>query len=374
MSELPNPIGEALREGGSELGAQRVWGRLSKTLERRPRRRPVRALLAVAAVFLAIVATWAGWPREVLEPGPLTVAGEPLCERHLLALQQVPTAIALADGSVLRSVQPARLELLENSAHVFSVFLHSGEVQFEVQPGGPRRWTIETGLVTVEVVGTKFNVARSGGGVRVSVERGVVLVRGERVPNRVRRLEHGQTFELTTEDPPPSPAPLPAVSPVAPAPVRRAPPRSPKPPEVVVQTEEPAPLDAGEFDPAREKTPEELFTLADVARVAGHDTEAISLLERIIAAYPDDPMAPVAAFTIGKLQLEQLRDFAAASESFERADTLGIPDALREQTFVRWVEALGRAGQRTRCREVAQQYRQLFPGARSAAAEQQCAP
>lgn len=141
-----------------------------------------------------------------------------------------------------------------------------------------------------------------------------------------------------------------------------------------MQTEEPAPLDAGEFDPAREKTPEELFTLADVARVAGHDEEAISLLERIIAAYPDDPMAPVAAFTIGKLQLEQLRDFAAASESFERADTLGIPDALREQTFVRWVEALGRAGQRTRCREVAQQYRQLFPGARSAAAEQQCAP
>ena len=59
---------------------------------------------------------------------------------------------------------------------------------------------------------------------------------------------------------------------------------------------------------------------------------------------------------------------------FHRSLVLGIPDALREQTFVRWVEALGRAGQLTRCREVAQQYRHLFPGARSAAAEQQCAP
>ena len=206
MSELPNPIRDALRDGGFDLGAQRVWGRLSKTLERPSRRIPMRAVVAIAALLIASVAAWVLWPRDQRPVGPLTVGGETLNETHLGALQRAPAEIALADGSVLRSVKPARLELLENSAQVFSLFLHSGEVEFDVQPGGPRRWTIETGLVTVEVVGTKFNVARSDDGVRVSVERGVVLVRGERVPNRVRRLEHDQSFELTTEREAPTPA------------------------------------------------------------------------------------------------------------------------------------------------------------------------
>ena len=64
-----------------------------------------------------------------------------------------------------------------------------GGVRFEVEPDGPRRWTIETGLATVEVVGTVFEVERAPGAVDVRVERGVVVVRGERVPTIMREVE-----------------------------------------------------------------------------------------------------------------------------------------------------------------------------------------
>lgn len=46
-----------------------------------------------------------------------------------------------------------------------------------VQPGGPRRWQVEGGLATIEVVGT-------AGRLRVSVQRGAIVVRGEGVPDR----------------------------------------------------------------------------------------------------------------------------------------------------------------------------------------------
>ncbi len=365
MSELPNPIREALRDGGSELGAQRVWSRLSKSLDRPRRQRPTRAVvLALACLALALGGLWAFSSRAPETPGPLMADGRALDERHLAALQRANTELVLSDGSHLRSLQPSELEILENSAHVFSVFLHRGEIEFDIPPGGPRRWTIETGLVTVEVVGTKFIVARSETGVRVSVERGVVLVRGERVLNRVRRLEHGQTFELTS----PQELEEVRVEPTAieqPTPALKKRAITPPPPlELVADAGAPA-LDTG-------PSAEELFALADVARVSGHPYEAIGVLNRLIDAHPDDAMAPVAAFTIGKIQLEQLEAFDDASLSFERANLLGLPEALREQAFVRWIEALRRAHNLTRCREVAGQYRSLFPNARYVGAAQRC--
>jgi transmembrane sensor len=121
-----------------------------------------------------------------------------------------------------------------------------------------------------------------------------------------------------------------------------------------------------------EPSAEELFALADVARVSGHPYEAIGVLNRLIDTHPDDAMAPVAAFTIGKIQLEQLAAFDDASLSFERANLLGLPEALREQAFVRWIEALRRANNLTRCREVAEQYRSLFPNARYVGATERC--
>src|SRR5262249_56483416 len=66
----------------------------------------------------------------------------------------------------------------------------------EVMPKRGRTWTIETDLATVEVVGTAFSVERDARRLRVTVARGIVVVRGERVPGRIQRLSAGQSFEL----------------------------------------------------------------------------------------------------------------------------------------------------------------------------------
>src|SRR5262249_29869787 len=90
----------------------------------------------------------------------------------------------------------ARLEPIESSASNFIALLDRGSASFDVQPGGPRHWQIECGLATVEVVGTRFSCARSPDRLHVGVERGVVLVRGERVPSRARRLSAGESLDV----------------------------------------------------------------------------------------------------------------------------------------------------------------------------------
>ena len=54
-------------------------------------------------------------------------------------------------------------------------------------------------VATVEVVGTAFWVEAEEQRVRVRVERGAVLVRGERVPERVQRLSAGEEIEIRKE-------------------------------------------------------------------------------------------------------------------------------------------------------------------------------
>src|SRR5262249_13350397 len=97
-----------------------------------------------------------------------------------------------------------------------------GSVLYDVRPGGPRRWTIECGLATVEVIGTAFRIDRTSLRVHVEVFRGVVLVRGERVPDRAARLTAGMSLDVTAAAPaattapwepaPPPPALTPAAS------------------------------------------------------------------------------------------------------------------------------------------------------------------
>jgi len=87
-----------------------------------------------------------------------------------------------------RSWPRRSLEVLNNDQSSFSTALRRGRATFEVHPGGPRRWTVEGGLATIEVVGTEFTLERgpeSAGGHRAP---GRGAVRGEHVPDRVQKL------------------------------------------------------------------------------------------------------------------------------------------------------------------------------------------
>jgi transmembrane sensor len=117
---------------------------------------------------------------------------------------------------------------------------------------------------------------------------------------------------------------------------------------------------------ARSAQVEDLFALADVARLSGHPADAVEPLERVVAEYPSDPRAPLAAFTIGRVELESLAAPGAAARAFEQALALGIPGGLAEDAYVYLAEARARSGDRAGAARAYQDYGVRFPGGRRA--------
>jgi transmembrane sensor len=114
----------------------------------------------------------------------------------------------------------------------------------------------------------------------------------------------------------------------------------------------------------------DLLALADVARLSGHPAEAVLPLERVLADFPNDAQAPLAAFALGRLELDFLGHAQAAASAFRKSLALGIPHSLREDVAARLVEAYARSGDTGAARRAADDYREKFPGGRHARAIQ----
>lgn len=83
----------------------------------------------------------------------------------------------------------------------------------------------------------------------------------------------------------------------------------------------------------------DLLAAGDVARLSGHADAAVGYLSRALAAHPSDPRAPLAAFTLGRVHLEDLGAPRAAAQAFARAYELGSDGPLAEDALAREVEA-----------------------------------
>jgi transmembrane sensor len=354
LSDLRFPLKDGLQDPADEAAVSRMWQAIDSRFPRRPRTRSVSIivgpLLAVAA-GIALVA----FLRH--DSGPLRMA-----DGTAIASVEAPVAgtrVVLSDGSSIQLGPGAQLDPIESSASSFIVVLERGEASFDVIPGGPRRWQVECGLATVEVVGTKFSCVRNAKGLHVSVERGIVLVRGERVINHVRRLVAGESLDI--EDPTAvTPAEEPGTGePAAVAPAASSEPAAPEPA---------APARTGAGGPtwrelarsghhreafatlgaqgirreAKRLGISDLFALADVARLSGHPTEAIGPLQRIVDGFAADRQAPLAAFALGRLLLDDLNRPREAAAAFSRALQLGAPQSLREAVRARLAEAQAR--------------------------------
>ena len=113
---------------------------------------------------------------------------------------------------------------------------------------------------------------------------------------------------------------------------------------------------------------DDLLALADVARLSGHGADAVLPLTRVVEEHPNEARAPLAAFTLGRLQLDTLGHPDRAAEAFERAIALGLPQGLVEDAYARLVEAHARSGDRVAARATAEAYSQKFPqGSRTSA-------
>ncbi len=227
---------------------------------------------------------------------------------------------------------------------------------------------MEAGVASVEVVGTRFAVTRAPDHVHVAVERGVVLVRGATVPDGVGRVEAGGELDVRAPS-----TPLDGEHDdhhdgrKTTSTVRDAWRSSARDGHYA---EAYAALGTGGVSrqTAEASSVEELLALADVARLSGHPVESVKPLQRILREHADSASAPLAAVTLGRIELAQ-NDPAEAARAFERALDLHVPAGLEEDVYARLVEARVKAGDTDGAASAAREYAARF---RTDAARRTC--
>lgn len=300
-----------------------------------------RVALAAVVVLLGVVAF-------SLRPASSVVAIEPLARANVVTLERTAT--------------------LER----FRVEQHGA--WFDVTPNR-KTVRVEAGDVVVEVLGTRFLVERVEARVHVVVERGVVRVSSRGV---VRTLEAGASGwfpEEVVEAPKPvepEVAPVPVEPPEEPTKAVESPRRPTKRKPTVHEAAAPTwtvLAQSGDFDaawsamktaPAPRDEPAELLLAADVARLSRHPDEALAPLRRVLEAHAKDPRAPLAAFTLGRVLLDDLGRPKEAAVAFERARLLAPEAPLAEDALAREVEALSRA-QSPEAKARAEMFLQRYP-------------
>jgi transmembrane sensor len=273
------------------------------------------------------------------------------------------TVAALPDGSAIELEAGAAVAVESETADRVQLALSRGVARFDVVRRPTRQFVVTIDDVRVEVIGTRFEVARrEGGAVRVSVERGVVDVNAD---GFVKRLLAGESWERRgatgvgrgADSPEPSregdrserAAPLPTVEPLE-LPSASAPKEKPK--------REPK---SNQRLKDREGHPEDVFAGALDARRMGRWAEAADLSKRFLKLYPEDPRAALVAFELGRLQFDKLHLVAEASQSFERALALDTRGEVTEEALARLVTALEALGRFEGCRRRQAEYVRRFP-------------
>ncbi len=335
------PLGTLLRDELTEVRVQSMWQRIDHS----PARRSAWWLaVATAAVVVAVLfgVTRALAPQS---SGQLSLASGSI--PAVLGAEQRSETPSFDDGSHVSLERGSRLEVLRNDSRSFVTALRRGEVTFDVKPGGKRHWVVEAGELSVEVVGTRFRVERLPEGTKVSVDHGIVMVRGERVAGGSVRLTAGQSFAL---------APLHAVAELPSATVEPAAARPSGVPAVSVPAAAlPAPLPAA---PAPDPVARELAA-ADDARRRADVAGAIRHFEAAwSSAAPGDARRGLVALSLARLQLA---GNPAKAAQILRSSLSDMPSALREDAQARLVEAESRAGNQAGARQAAEEYRRRFP-------------
>ena len=350
MAKLKTPIADQLSSQVEEAAIQRIWAGVQQRRHGsafgRQRSIPTWGWGLAAAALSAVLLSFVLHARRVPPASPLeaSLAG-PLVSRAGQALSVLGGEPAshddLSDGSAIQLDPGSRLEVLENTSRTFATVLRSGRGSFAVRPGGPRRWTIEAGVATVEVVGTRFNVSRVANGVDVSVEHGVVLVRSELIPDHVQRLTAGQKLSIRepARDPVPEPHEAQATPPLG---------------------------SAAPGKPAAEVVPsmDQLLEQADARRLHGDVSGAEAALRLALKAHAHEPRAALTAFTLGKLLMDAAGRPREAAAAFAQCLAASPPGVMAEDAQARLAEAHGRAGDLEAARIAARQYRSRYPSGR----------
>ncbi len=111
-----------------------------------------------------------------------------------------------------------------------------------------------------------------------------------------------------------------------------------------------------------------MLSAADAARRSGRPERALSILRRVLKEHPRDSRAPLAAFTMGRIELDR-RHYKAAARQFAKVRTMGR-SSLAEHALAREIEAWKGAGNTAKARARAEEYLRKHPkGPRTTQAE-----
>jgi transmembrane sensor len=287
-------------------------------------------------------------PERALRPASIAVASglapvvpspasaEPPAPRvpEVLTLRDRSRAVALEAGT--------RLSVEEDAPERVHLRLDRGRARFEVTRRPQRAFSVRAGEVTVSVVGTTFDVEVVADRVGVSVESGVVEVDWGVGQKRLVGGESGWFPPLVT-------------SPV----------REPDGPEhsrgATAEAEPPAISGRGPGTSAQS-----LLAAVDAARSQGQPGRAVELLRQILRDFPGDPRAPLAAFTLGRVLLNELGRPREAAAAFHQVRKMAPASQFAEDALAREVEAWDRASESERVRALAAEYLERYPAGRHA--------
>jgi transmembrane sensor len=311
----------------------------------------VRGVASLGAAVALVAGLWVFSPKssETAANAPALASAAPSAAERDFALADGSHVSLLAAGS--------RVEVLEQSAALVRTQLGAGSARFDVRHDPARVFEVESGDVKVRVLGTAFSLVREGALTRVAVERGAVRV----------EWSGGQAFLSAGQS---GLYPPPATDAEA----------KPSTPEAAAElgstvgeeavswrklAKRGAYADAfkalGPSSKGVLNEPSDLMLAADVARLSRHPGEATRFLSRVTDQFPRDKQAPLAAFTLGRVLLEDLGQPGRAADAFHRAQQLAPKGPLASDALAREADAAQRAGQVDRAKQLAQRYLESYP-------------
>jgi transmembrane sensor len=308
--------------------------------------------------------------------------------------------LKLADGSRVKALSSGAAVAVEgNEPKQIRLRLDAGGARFDVIPNKHREFTVRAGSVEVAVLGTVFDVERADGRVHVSVSRGKVRVRtgvtaNGSIATAIVKAGESQWFD----DPAPSErglANMPNAASVTSVERTRqlqaaersagltpsaAKARRHSARERAHEQDEDAPRaewrslsQSGDYEGAYQLLQQStvsdddsgaLLDAADAARLSGHPQVAVTYLRKVLDQHRESPVAPLAAFTLGRVLLERLGQPSEAADAFSVARQLAPTGSLAQDALAREVEAWSKAGRPDDAYRAARQYVDVYPKGR----------
>lgn len=305
--------------------------------------------------------------------------------------------LKLADGSHVKALaHGAAVSVEGNEPKRIHLRLDAGGARFDVIPDKQREFTVRAGSVEVAVLGTVFDVERGEGRVRVAVSRGKVRVRtgvtaSGSIATAIVKAGESQWFDdvAPKERPvasadrgrqPTAASSLPLTA------AKQAPARGRHSAQLRERSREDRDdrdetsragwrslSQSGDYEGAyrllQQSTVEDddsgaLLDAADAARLSGHPQAAVTYLRKVLDQHRESPVAPLAAFTLGRVLLERLGQPSEAADAFATARQLAPNGSLAQDALAREVEAWSKAGRPDDAYRRAQEYVETYPKGR----------